>query len=85
MELILFILVSLSLGGLIVITGFFLLLFTGSIRHSKTQGVTPDLGTMDEGDYHSGPYGYSPNTAYPETQYGSMFDLDADWNDWDGR
>ena len=36
---------------------------------------------MDEGDFHSGPYGYSPNTAYPETQYGSNFDEDADWND----
>jgi len=36
---------------------------------------------MDEGDYHSGPEGYSPNTAYPETQYGSMFDEEADWNE----
>ena len=35
---------------------------------------------MDQGDYHSGPEGYSPNTAYPETQYGSMFDEEADWN-----
>lgn len=36
---------------------------------------------MDEGDFHSGPEGYSPNTAYPETQYGSNFDEDADWNE----
>ena len=36
---------------------------------------------MDEGDYHSGPEGYSPNTAYPETQYGSMFDEEAEWNE----
>lgn len=36
---------------------------------------------MDQGDYHSGPEGYSPNTAYPETQYGSMFDEDADWHE----
>ncbi len=35
---------------------------------------------MNEGDYHSGPYGYSPNTAYPETQYGSGFDEEAEWN-----
>ena len=41
--------------------------------------------TMDQGDYHSGPEGYSPNTAYPETQYGSMFDEDADWNEGDFR
>ena len=36
---------------------------------------------MDEGDYHSGPEGYSPNTAYPETQYGSMFDEESEWNE----
>jgi hypothetical protein len=36
---------------------------------------------MDQGDYHSGPEGYSPNTAYPETQYGSGFDEDAEWNE----
>jgi len=35
---------------------------------------------MDQGDYHSGPYGYSPGTAYPETQYGSGFDEEAEWN-----
>lgn len=35
---------------------------------------------MDEGDYHSGPEGYSPNTAYPETQYGSMFDEEEGWH-----
>jgi hypothetical protein len=39
---------------------------------------------MNEGDIHSGPYGYSPGTAYPETQYGSGFDPDAEWNR-DGR
>ena len=36
---------------------------------------------MDQGDYHSGPEGYTPNTAYPETQYGSNFDEDAAWNE----
>jgi len=35
---------------------------------------------MNEGDVHSGPHGYSPNTAYPETQYGSDFDEEAAWN-----
>jgi hypothetical protein len=40
---------------------------------------------MDEGDYHSGPFGYSPNTPYPETQYGSNFDEDAEWNEGDWR
>ncbi|CAB4635981.1 unannotated protein [freshwater metagenome] len=27
--------------------------------------------SMNEGDFHSGPGGYSPNTAYPDTFYGS--------------
>ena len=26
---------------------------------------------MNQGDFHSGPEGYSPNTAYPDTLYGS--------------
>jgi hypothetical protein len=38
-------------------------------------------GGMNEGDFHSGPHGYSPNTAYPETQYGSNFDEEAEWNE----
>ena len=29
---------------------------------------------MSEGDLHSGPHGYSANTAYPDTEYG-----DPDW------
>jgi hypothetical protein len=37
--------------------------------------------SMNEGDIHSGPHGYSPNTAYPETQYGSRFDEEAEWNE----
>jgi hypothetical protein len=44
-----------------------------------TQG--PVDSKMDEGDLHSGPHGYSPNTPYQETQYGSFFDEDAEWND----
>ena len=36
---------------------------------------------MNEGDIHSGPNGYSPNTAYTETQYGSRFDEEAEWNE----
>ena len=35
---------------------------------------------MNEGDYHSCPSGYSPGTAYPNTQYGSGFDEDEEWN-----
>jgi hypothetical protein len=43
-----------------------------------------DLNAMNQGDYHSGPEGYSANTAYSETQYGSGFDEEADWNE-EGR
>jgi hypothetical protein len=39
---------------------------------------------MNQGDYHSGPEGYSANNAYSETQYGSGFDDEADWNE-EGR
>mgnify|MGYP001308299140 CR=1 FL=1 len=35
---------------------------------------------INQGDYHSGPHGYSSGTAYPETQYGSWFDEEAEWN-----
>ena len=38
---------------------------------------------MNEGDYHSGTHGYSPNTAYPNTEYGSGYDSQADWNEGD--
>jgi hypothetical protein len=41
----------------------------------------PVNSVMDEGDVHSGPHGYSPNTAYTETEYGSAFDEDAQWNE----
>jgi len=41
----------------------------------------PQPEEMNQGDYHSGPEGYSANTAYPETQYGSRFDEEADWNE----
>jgi hypothetical protein len=34
---------------------------------SKEAGKTQ----MNEGDFHSGPGGYSPNTGYPDTFYGS--------------
>ena len=35
---------------------------------------------MNQGDYHSGPYGYTPGVAYPGTQYGSGFDEEEEWN-----
>lgn len=49
-----------------------------SPRYEQKSGVP---NQMNEGDYHSGPAGYSPNTPYPETQYGSGFDEDAAWHE----
>jgi hypothetical protein len=52
---------------------------------NRPQSQTAADTIMNEGDFHSGPGGYSPNTAYPETQYGSGFDEDAEWNEGDWR
>ena len=41
----------------------------------------PQPSPMNEGDVHSGPHGYSANTAYTETQYGSRFDEESEWNE----
>lgn len=51
---------------------------------AKKQAVlraTEELDGMDEGDYHSGIHGYSPNTAYPQAPYG--YDRDLDWHEGD--
>jgi hypothetical protein len=81
MELFLVFLAILTLGAIAVFFIFVASLFSGANHQLQSHNVSQDLGGMDEGDYHSGPHGYSPNTAYPETQYGSNFDEDADWNE----
>jgi hypothetical protein len=50
---------------------------TSQTRQARAQ---QGMSAEEEGNVHSGPYGYSPNTAYPETQYGSLFNPDAEWN-----
>lgn len=60
---------------------FGLPIIDGSHSAPKHPIQNKPIEKMDQGDYHSGPYGYSPNTAYPETQYGSGFDEDAEWNE----
>ena len=49
-------------------------------KDNTSQRDSHALGGMNEGDYHSGPDGYSANTAYPDSQYGSLFDDEAEWN-----
>jgi hypothetical protein len=39
---------------------------------TPNQQITPKPDAMNQGDFHSGPDGYSPGTAYPETFYGSQ-------------
>lgn len=51
------------------------------VEATSQKTLAANLYPMNEGDLHSGPYGYSPNTAYPETQYGSNFDEEAEWNE----
>lgn len=75
--LILFLLVCAALVLWFLFAVFFTELPTGSVTTTRKT----EQSLMDEGDYHSGPEGYSPNTAYPETQYGSMWDEEADWNE----
>jgi len=42
---------------------------------------TNAVSDMNEGIRHSGPNGYSPNTADKETQYSSGLDEEVDWAD----
>lgn len=48
---------------------------------TNKQSNSDTIDGMNNGDYYSGPHGYSPMTGYPETQYGSGFDPDAHWNE----
>lgn len=54
--------------------------FASSPKRTTNQ-VSKPAEQINEGDLHSGPAGYSPNTEYPETQYGSGFDEEANWNE----
>ena len=71
----------------LIIWGFFAILigFAKAISNpTPPQNYTPasdDIDGMNNGDYYNGPHGYSAMTGYPETQYGSGFDPDAEWNE----
>lgn len=51
-----------------------------SAEPTKTTNST-STSAMNEGDFHSGPAGYSANTPYIVTQYGSGFKEEPDWAD----
>ena len=87
MEVVGFVLIlSLLAGAVLIVWGIiaFVRAVLAPMSTSQQRPTTRDQGDMidgmNEGDLHSGPYGYSPGTAYPETQYGSGFDPDAEWN-----
>ena len=77
MEIIGAILVGLVVLGLLGLMVFVLLWGIGifssqySAPDSRSATESNPVATMNEGDFHSGPEGYSPNTAYPDTFYGS--------------
>ncbi len=84
MEIVAGIIVVVALGlGIWFLVFMVRLIFGGAMRAVQSPANTTAMTAEDEGNVHSGPHGYSPNTAYPETQYGSGFDPDAEWNEGD--
>jgi len=69
------------LAAALAVVLFFVAVFSSPPGVATSPRTNSTSEQMDEGDMHSGPEGYSANTAYPETQYGSMFDEEADWNE----
>lgn len=79
--------IAASLICLVLIGWFMVLLVRGlagstSGRRSVPGAPDPDADAdgMNPGDYYNGPHGYSPMTGYPQTQYGSGFDPEAQWS-----
>jgi len=80
------IVVMLAIAAGVIFLGVFAVMFFSAL--SKATPASPAANKtlddqMDEGDFHSGPEGYSPNTAYPDTFYGSRGSNDED--DWGGH
>ena len=70
-------LVALAIAAFVLVAVLGLMsIFLGA---GASRPATP--ADMNEGDFHSGPEGYTPNTAYPETHYGSAGQNDRDEED----
>jgi hypothetical protein len=81
MEIVAGIIVVVALGlGIWFLVFLLRLIFGGAARAVQPPAHTTGMTGEEEGNVHSGPHGYSANTPYPETQYGSSFDPDAEWN-----
>lgn len=63
--------------GLVV---FLYLILIGGASNMTSQLHAGGDSSMNEGDFHSGPEGYSPNTAYADTFYGSGGNDEGDSN-----
>jgi len=81
MEILAFVLIIGFLAVALAAVLFFVGVFSSPPGVATPTRTTRGPEQMNEGDMHSGPEGYSANTAYPETQYGSGFDDEADWNE----
>jgi hypothetical protein len=72
-------LVALAIAVFVLAVVLGLISIFSSAGSRPSRPVTP--AEMNEGDFHSGPEGYTPNTAYPETHYGSAGQNDRDEED----
>ncbi len=72
-----FVALAIAVFVLAAVLGLISIFSTAGSRPSRPAAPTE----MNEGDFHSGPEGYTPNTAYPETFYGSAGRNDRDEED----
>lgn len=72
-----FVALAIAVFVLAVVLGL-ISIFSGA---SAGASVSATPSEMNEGDFHSGPEGYTPNTTYPETYYGSAGQNDRDEED----
>jgi hypothetical protein len=71
--------VALAIAAFVLVAVLGLISIFSGTGFRPSRPATP--AEMNEGDFHSGPEGYTPNTAYPETHYGSAGQNDRDEED----
>lgn len=71
--------VALAIAVLVLAAVLGLISIISGARSGPSQPAP--LAEMNEGDFHSGPEGYTLNTAYPDTFYGSAGQNDQDEED----
>ena len=71
--------VALAIAAVVLVAVLGLISIFLGASAGASRPATP--AEMNEGDFHSGPEGYTPNTAYPETYYGSAGQNDRDEED----